>query len=49
MDFVERIFGVSPDNGSGWFELAVLLLADSVVAGKWLFSRLASRASRWQG
>ena len=26
MDFVERIWGVSPDNGNGTFELLLLLL-----------------------
>jgi hypothetical protein len=25
MDFIERIFGVSPDGGSGWFELVLLV------------------------
>jgi hypothetical protein len=26
MDVIERVFGVSPDGGSGLFELALLLL-----------------------
>ena len=48
MDFVERILGVSPDNGTGWFELSLLLLAGSILAGKFLISRRASRTSRSQ-
>jgi hypothetical protein len=26
LDFIERIFGISPDNGTGWFELSLVLL-----------------------
>ena len=26
MDFVERLFGISPDGGSGLFELLLLLI-----------------------
>lgn len=26
MDFIERLFGFSPDNGSGLFELALFLV-----------------------
>jgi hypothetical protein len=26
MDFIERIFGVSPDNGSGLLEMVILLV-----------------------
>ena len=26
MDFIERIFGFSPDNGSGWFEVLLFLI-----------------------
>ena len=26
MNFIERIFGVSPDGGSGWLELLYLTL-----------------------
>jgi hypothetical protein len=42
MDFIERWFGVSPDNGSGTAELLVLLVASAVVvgAGALLLSRL---------
>jgi hypothetical protein len=30
MDFVERWFGISPDGGSGAFEVALLLLVVAV-------------------
>ena len=42
MDFIERWFGVSPDNGSGTAELLVLSVALAVVigAGAVLLSRL---------
>jgi hypothetical protein len=26
MDFIERIFGISPDGGSGMFELLLILI-----------------------
>ena len=26
MDFIERIFGISPDNNSGWLEVWLFLL-----------------------
>ena len=26
MDFIEKIFGVSPDGGSGWFEVLLFLI-----------------------
>ena len=26
MDFIERVFGFSPDNGSGWFEFLLFAL-----------------------
>jgi len=26
VDFIERIFGVSPDGGSGWFEVLLFLI-----------------------
>jgi hypothetical protein len=26
MDFIERIFGISPDGGSGWFEVLLFLI-----------------------
>ncbi len=39
MDFIERIFGVSPDGGSGLFEWLMLLVAACVVAGVFLRRR----------
>lgn len=32
MDFVERIFGVSPDGGNGFFEVVILVVLLAVVA-----------------
>ena len=32
MDFIERIFGVSPDGGDGTFELLLLLIPFLVAA-----------------
>lgn len=43
MDFIERIFGFSPDGGSGAFE--VLLLAIPI-AGLYLLYKLRSRAQK---
>ncbi len=40
MDFIERIFGVSPDGGSGAFEFLLFLVP---VAGIYLLYRLRSR------
>lgn len=38
MDFIERIFGLSPDRGSGVTEIAVVLAAAgslSLIVGLW--------------
>jgi len=43
MDFIEQIFGFSPDGGSGSFEF--LLFAIPVV-GLYLFHRLRRRGGR---
>jgi len=32
MDFIERLFGVAPDGGSGWLEAAYLIVATGLVA-----------------
>jgi MYXO-CTERM domain-containing protein len=32
MDFIEKIFGISPDGGSGSFEVALLLAPVLLVA-----------------
>lgn len=31
MDFVERIFGVSPDGGNGLFEVLILIVPLAIV------------------
>ena len=43
MDWIERLFHVSPDGGNGSLELALLLLAASVTAGA---LRLLGRSRR---
>ncbi len=35
MDFVERIFGLSPDGGDGTFELSLLVAALLIGALAW--------------
>jgi hypothetical protein len=40
MDFIERIFGVSPDGGSGSFEFLLLLIP---IVGFYLIYRLRSK------
>ena len=42
MDFIERIFGISPDSGSGVFELLLFLIPMASIA--WLaISRACKR------
>ena len=41
MDFIERIFGLSPDDGSGWFEF--LLFAIPLAGVAWLWRRRQQR------
>ncbi|MES0007824.1 hypothetical protein NKJ64_22045 [Mesorhizobium sp. M0062] len=47
MDFIERIFGVSPDAGDGTTEMlyiaGAIAVAIMVVAGRWLLRRAALR------
>jgi hypothetical protein len=46
MDFVERIFHIAPDGGSGLMELAILLTIACVVTGAlWLAAKFASEHS----
>jgi len=45
MDFIERIFGFSPDGGSGSFEAALAVLAIGIVV-LWRWTRSARRAPR---
>jgi hypothetical protein len=38
MDFIERLFGISPDGGSGAFELLLFLLpimGIAIIARRW--------------
>lgn len=42
MDFIERIFGIDPDGGTGWLELALLAM---VLAGAVAVSVRAVRRS----
>ncbi len=48
MDFVERIFGFSPDNGSGTFEASLIILAITVVIAVAYWVR-RKRAGRFHG
>jgi hypothetical protein len=41
MDFIERIFGISPDGGSGVFEV---LLFGIPIIGLYIFYRSRSRS-----
>ena len=43
MDFIEQIFGISPDGGDGTFELMLFLVPVVVI---FLFYRLRSRKRR---
>jgi hypothetical protein len=44
MDFIERVFGLSPDGGSGWFEF--LLFAIPLAGIAWLWRRRVNRQRR---
>ena len=35
MDFIERLFGLSPDAGSGWFEFLLFAVPLAGVAVLW--------------
>jgi hypothetical protein len=45
MDFIEQIFGFSPDGGSGSFEVALIVVPIAIVV-VWRWARSARRASR---
>ena len=45
MDFIERIFGVSPDGGSGLFEALLFLVPLAVITVLWVKRAMAAR--RW--
>jgi hypothetical protein len=42
MDFIEKLFGFSPDGGNGSFEM-LLILAPFVVAAIWVYWRRQQR------
>jgi hypothetical protein len=42
MDFIERIFGISPDGGSGAFELVLFLVPLVAVYFIWMRRRIKS-------
>jgi hypothetical protein len=44
MDFIERVFGLSPDGGSGWFEF--LLFAIPLAGIAWLWRPRVDRQRR---
>lgn len=39
MDFIEKLFGIAPDGGSGWLEVLIL----SVVLALFTLSRMRRR------
>ena len=43
MDFIERWFGVSPDNGSGTLELTIVIVILVVLAAPILVRKIAAR------
>jgi hypothetical protein len=45
MDFVERVFHVSPDRGDGTFELVLLLLVAAIILVRFWRRR---RGRAWQ-
>jgi hypothetical protein len=44
MDFIEQVFGLSPDGGSGWFEF--LLFAIPLAGVAWIWQRRRARQRR---
>ncbi|WP_181171062.1 MULTISPECIES: hypothetical protein [unclassified Mesorhizobium] len=42
MDFIERFFGFSPDNGSGTFESSLVIAAMVLVAAVYFYRRQGS-------
>ncbi|UVK41892.1 hypothetical protein BPNPMPFG_003502 [Mesorhizobium sp. AR07] len=42
MDFIERIFGFSPDNGSGTFEGSIVIAVIVVIAAIYFYRRQKS-------
>ena len=46
MDFIERLFGVAPDGGSGLLEALYFFIATGLVAGWALWRRHAASTPR---
>jgi hypothetical protein len=46
MDFIEQLFGLSPDNGDGSTEMLWLVVLALVIAGVVYFRRQRQRAGR---
>jgi hypothetical protein len=46
MDFIERLFGLSPDNGDGSTEMLWLVALAIVIAGIFYFRRQRRGAGR---
>ena len=47
MDFIERIFGISPDGGSGLLELLLLLIPLLGVIGLYYVRRHVRRRTKY--
>jgi len=45
MDFIEQVFGFSPDGGSGSFEIALVFVTIGIVV-LWRWARSARRTLR---
>lgn len=43
MDFIERLFGIAPDGGSGWFEFLLFAIPLAGIAWLWQRQRAARR------
>ena len=48
MDFIEKIFGLSPDHGSGAFEIFLIALPIVLVASIIYERRRRHRPPRWR-
>jgi hypothetical protein len=46
MDFIERLFRVSPDRGNGTFELLLFLVPLVALGALWFGRRLKQKGSR---
>ena len=44
MDFIEQLFGIAPDGGTGWFEF--LLFAVPLAGIAWLWQRYGSKSRK---